>query len=90
MYARTSGKEGLSAVSLFVQVGYTPGTGFNLSEMQQRWDPISACTPSVLCDAAYSCIKDAIIDIYAVNIKLKAMGLCTGDSPFDRQDPRLE
>ena len=65
------------------QVGYTPGTGFNLSEMQQREDPISPCTPSVLCDPAYSRIKDAIVDIYAVNVKLKAMGLCTGNLPFE-------
>ena len=62
-------------------MGYTPGTGFNLSEMQQREDPISPCTPSVLCDPAYSRIKDAIVDIYAVNVKLKAMGLCTGNLP---------
>jgi hypothetical protein len=40
----------------------------------------SLCLPSVLCDPSVGRIRDAVMDIYAVNVRLHAMALCTGAS----------
>ena len=64
-----------------VEIRYTPGTEFDLSKMQQKSDSVSSCTPSVLCDSEWDLINDSILDIYAVNVQLGAMALCTGASP---------
>ncbi|CAL8463641.1 g3175 [Coccomyxa elongata] len=61
-----------------VGIRYTPGTEFDLSMMQQKSDSVSSCTPSVLCDSEWELINDSILDIYAVNVQLGAMALCTG------------
>ena len=63
--------------------GYTPGSGFDMSALQQRSDPVSACTQSVRCDPAMSPIDDAIVDIYAINLQLGAMAVCTGEFPHN-------
>ncbi|BDA48490.1 probable lysyl endopeptidase at N-terminal half [Coccomyxa sp. Obi] len=60
------------------EIRYTPGTEFDMSTMQQKSDSVSSCTPSVLCDSEWDLINDAILDIYAVNVQLGAMALCTG------------
>ena len=39
---------------------------------------LGACTPSALCYPEYSSAASAVIDIYAINLALGAMALCTG------------
>lgn len=58
---------------------YTPGTSFNMGAIQQSSDRVSSCTPSVRCDASLDRINDAVVAIYAINVKLGAMAMCTGD-----------
>lgn len=60
------------------EVRYTQGTEFDMSLLQRKTDVVSSCTPSVLCDSQWDTVNDAILDIYAVNIQLGAMALCTG------------
>ena len=58
--------------------GYTAGSGFDMSVLQRKEDVISQCTQSVLCDNDVSDINDAVVDIYAINLQLGAMAVCTG------------
>lgn len=62
------------------ELRYTPGTEFDMSMMQQKSDSVSSCTPSVLCDSEWDLINDSVLDIYAVNVQLGVMALCTGAS----------
>lgn len=62
------------------ELKYTPGTDFDMSVLQRTSDSVSKCTPSVLCDSEWDVINDSILDIYAVNVQLGAMALCTGAS----------
>ncbi len=41
---------------------------------------VGQCTPSVECFPEYAQAANAVIDIYAVNVQLGAMALCTGAS----------
>ena len=52
-----------------------------MSMLQRRSDTISACTQSVRCDPDMHPIDDAIVDIYAINLQLGAMAVCTGEVP---------
>ena len=61
--------------------GYTAGSGFDMSVLQRKDDVISQCTQSVLCDDDVWDIDDAVVDIYAINLQLGAMAVCTGESP---------
>lgn len=74
--------------------GYTPGSGFDMGVLQRRSDTISACTQSVRCDPGMRPVDDAIVDIYAINLQLGAMAVCTGEVPhnacFGRLLPREE
>ncbi|EIE27691.1 hypothetical protein COCSUDRAFT_39286 [Coccomyxa subellipsoidea C-169] len=49
-----------------------------MSLLQRKSDVVSSCTPSVLCDSQWDTVNDAVLDIYAVNVQLGAMALCTG------------
>ncbi|BDA48491.1 probable lysyl endopeptidase at N-terminal half [Coccomyxa sp. Obi] len=60
------------------EVRYTPGTDFDMSLLQRKSDSVASCTPSVLCDSEWDQINDSVLDIYAVNLQLGAMALCTG------------
>jgi len=62
--------------------GYTPGSGFDMSVLQRKSDVISQCTQSVLCDPNinHDRMDDAVVDIYAINLQLGAMAVCTGRS----------
>ena len=53
------------------------GTQFDIDSMQRTTDDVSQCTPSVEC-ANYKDEAAAVIDIYAIDLRLGAMGLCTG------------
>lgn len=61
------------------EIRYTPGTGFDMEQLQQTTDSIASCTQSVLCDSDYNLLNDAILDIYAINVELGAMAVCTGE-----------
>ena len=61
--------------------GYTAGSGFDMSALQRRADVVSQCTQSVLCDQSVDDIEDAVVDIYAINLQLGAMAVCTGVCP---------
>ena len=39
---------------------------------------LSSCTPSAACDPQYNTSARAVIAIYAINLSLGAMALCTG------------
>lgn len=41
---------------------------------------VGYCTPSARCHPEYSQTRAAVIDIYAINLSLGAMALCTGVS----------
>ena len=43
---------------------------------------VGLCTPSVECFPEYEQASNAVIDIYAVNVQLGAMALCTGAPLF--------
>ena len=62
--------------------GYTAGSGFDMSALQRKSDVVSQCTQSVLCDKSVDDIEDAVVDIYAINLQLGAMAVCTGDIPI--------
>ena len=55
----------------------TQGTQFDIDSMQRTTDDVSQCTPSVEC-ANYKDEAAAVVDIYAIDLRLGAMGLCTG------------
>lgn len=61
-----------------------------------RADGVSTCTPSVECAPAWADAAAAVVDIYAVDMRLGAMGLCTGArflfrlSPLDDSRARRE
>jgi hypothetical protein len=57
------------------------GTQFNIDQMQRTTDGISLCTPSVECAPNWAQEAAAVVDIYAVDLNLGAMGLCTGEWP---------
>ena len=48
--------------------------------LQRRDDEISQCTKSVRCDHNMHRMDDAVVDIYAINLQLGAMAVCTGDT----------
>ena len=48
--------------------------------LQRRDDVISQCTMSVRCDHNMHRMDDAVVDIYAINLQLGAMAVCTGDT----------
>ena len=53
-----------------------------MSVLQRRSDKISECTQSVRCDHTMSPRDDAVVDIYAINLQLGAMAVCTGLAVF--------
>ena len=53
------------------------GTQFNIDSMQITSDDVSECTPSVEC-SSYHDEAAAVVAIYAIDMRLGAMGLCTG------------
>ena len=55
------------------------GTQFNIDSMQRTTDDVSQCTPSVEC-GDWRNEAAAVVDIYAIDMRLGAMGLCTGDA----------
>ena len=62
--------------------GYTAGSGFDMSALQRKDDVISQCTQSVRCDSRVRDIDDAVVDIYAINLQLGAMAVCTGETSW--------
>ncbi|CAL8468064.1 g7603 [Coccomyxa elongata] len=54
------------------------GTQFNIDQMQKTTDGVSQCTPSVECASTWAHEAAAVVDIYAIDMRLGAMGLCTG------------
>jgi len=58
---------------------YTQGTQFDFGLLQQRMDATAPCTPSVTC--AFPTLAQpaaAVVSIYAVNLAVGAVALCTG------------
>ena len=50
--------------------------------LQRRDDVISQCTMSVRCDPSTHRMGNAVVDIYAINLQLGAMAVCTGINKF--------
>ena len=58
---------------------YTQGTQFDFGLLQQRMDATAPCTPSVTCSfPALAQPAAAVVSIYAVNLAVGAVALCTG------------
>lgn len=53
------------------------GTQFDIDSMQVTSDDVSQCTPSVQCSSWHD-EAAAVVAIYAIDMRLGAMGLCTG------------
>ena len=53
------------------------GTQFDIDSMQVTSDDVSQCTPSVEC-GSWQDAAAAVVAIYAIDMRLGAMGLCTG------------
>ena len=58
--------------------GLSPGTMFDLSTIQQRSDATARCTPSAVCAPEFKDAAAAVISIYAINLQIGAIALCTG------------
>lgn len=58
----------------------TPGTQFDTTIMQQTSDATAPCTQSIECDPAWEDVAQGVVSVYAINTRIKALGLCTGKS----------
>ncbi|KAK9917572.1 hypothetical protein WJX75_005898 [Coccomyxa subellipsoidea] len=56
----------------------TPGTQFDTTIMQQTSDATAPCTQSIECDPAWEDVAQGVVSVYAINTRIKAVGLCTG------------
>ena len=61
-----------------ILAGVMQGTQFNVDQMQMTSDGVSQCTASVECAPAWAEEASGVVDIYAIDMRLGAMGLCTG------------
>ena len=57
---------------------HTNGTQFDTTIFQQTSDATTPCTPSVECDPRFSEVRAGIVSVYAINMRIRALGLCTG------------
>ncbi|BDA50643.1 probable lysyl endopeptidase at N-terminal half [Coccomyxa sp. Obi] len=56
----------------------TPGTQFDTTIMQQTSDATEPCTQSIECDPSWEEVARGVVSVYAINTRIKALGLCTG------------
>ncbi|EIE20478.1 trypsin-like serine protease [Coccomyxa subellipsoidea C-169] len=56
----------------------TPGSQFDTTIMQQTSDATAPCTQSIECDPAWEDVAQGVVSVYAINTRIKALGLCTG------------
>lgn len=59
----------------------TPGTQFDTTIMQQTSDATEPCTQSIECDPSWEEVARGVVSVYAINTRIKALGLCTGVPP---------
>ncbi len=64
-------------VDVLQSVSGVQGTQFDIDSMQVTSDDVSQCTPSVECSSWHD-EAAAVVAIYAIDMRLGAMGLCTG------------
>jgi hypothetical protein len=57
----------------------TPGTQFDTTIMQQTEDATAPCTQSIECDPSWAEQARGVVSIYAINTRIRAVGLCTGE-----------
>lgn len=51
---------------------------FDTTIMQQTSDATAPCTKSIKCDPSWMESAKGVVSVYAVNTRIKALGLCTG------------
>lgn len=58
----------------------TPGTQFDTTIMQQTSDATAPCTQSIECDPSWADVASGVVSVYAINTRIRALGLCTGEA----------
>ena len=58
---------------------HSPGTQFDLGLLQQTSDATEPCTESITCAPEWEETARGVVSIYAINTRIRALGLCTGD-----------
>ena len=66
---------------------HSPNTQFDLGLLQQTTDATLPCTESLNCAPGWEEVGHGVVSIYAINTRIRALGLCTGlpsaARPFD-------
>ena len=64
---------------LLLQDGkHSPNTQFDLGLLQQTTDATLPCTESLDCAPEWEEVGHGVVSIYAINTRIRALGLCTG------------
>jgi hypothetical protein len=57
---------------------HTNGTQFDTTIFQQTSDATAPCTQSIECDPRFEEAARGVVSVYAINMRIRALGLCTG------------
>ena len=57
---------------------HSPNTQFDMGLLQQTSDATEPCTESIMCAPEWEEVAHGVVSIYAINTRIRALGLCTG------------
>ena len=57
---------------------HSPNTQFDMGLLQQTSDATEPCTESISCAPEWDEVAHGVVSIYAINTRIRALGLCTG------------
>ena len=57
---------------------HSPYTQFDMGLLQQTSDATEPCTESIMCAPEWEEVAHGVVSIYAINTRIRALGLCTG------------
>lgn len=57
---------------------HSPYTQFDMGLLQQTSDATEPCTESISCAPDWDEVAHGVVSIYAINTRIRALGLCTG------------
>ena len=60
---------------------HSPNTQFDMGLLQQTSDATEPCTESIMCAPEWEEVAHGVVSIYAINTRIRALGLCTGARP---------
>ena len=66
---------------------HSPNTQFDLGLLQQTTDATLPCTESLNCAPEWEEVGHGVVSIYAINTRIRALGLCTGLPSAARHPP---